>query len=341
MLTRPLFLLGSAIRLGCQPLKHLLLHWLTLSPFPGEALSILTISGNSRRLRTQVFCFGGPLSVVGCYLLLVTPFFFSFCQRDRIHVLGDEEFRFFFYQYFLRGSAGREFLEKSKHFSHPTIDPLALLENGILKSFHSFAFMVIEGEVLNDFPRFVGVLIAEFATDGTDIANITRKQSKPDKHRHENGKSAQEPGEYDGKEGAVVYSCWIEKMESVQEGAVGMSWDNFKVLMREEFCPSNEVHKLETELWNYAVVDVGHVAYTDRFHELAKLVPHLVTPQNRRIERYIAGTLTNEALRNGSIKKNPEKKGNRGEPSKDRNGRDDNKRTRTGNAFATTVMVSS
>ncbi|GJV78521.1 importin subunit beta-1 [Tanacetum coccineum] len=43
----------------------------------------------------------------------------------------------------------------------------------------------------------------------------------------------------------------------------------------------------------------------------------------------IAGTLTNEALRNGSIKKKPEKRGNGGEPSKDRNVRDDNKRTRT------------
>ncbi|GKG49078.1 hypothetical protein Tco_0515530, partial [Tanacetum coccineum] len=51
----------------------------------------------------------------------------------------------------------------------------------------------------------------------------------------------------------------------------------------------------------------------------------------------IAGTLTNEARRNGLIKKNPEKRGNRGEPSKDRDERDDNKRTRTGNAFATTT----
>ncbi|GJU29221.1 putative reverse transcriptase domain-containing protein [Tanacetum coccineum] len=42
-----------------------------------------------------------------------------------------------------------------------------------------------------------------------------------------------------------------------------------------------------------------------------------------------------EAVRNGSIKK-VEKRGNMGEPSKDKNGRDDNKRTRTGNAFATT-----
>ncbi|GKB35823.1 putative reverse transcriptase domain-containing protein [Tanacetum coccineum] len=51
----------------------------------------------------------------------------------------------------------------------------------------------------------------------------------------------------------------------------------------------------------------------------------------------IAGTLTDEALRNGSIKKNLEKRGNRGEPSKVRDGRDDNKRTRTGNDFDITT----
>ncbi|GJT73351.1 putative reverse transcriptase domain-containing protein [Tanacetum coccineum] len=48
------------------------------------------------------------------------------------------------------------------------------------------------------------------------------------------------------------------------------------------------------------------------------------------------GALTDEAVRNGTIKK-VEKRGNVGEPSKDRNGRDDNKRTRTVNDFATTV----
>ncbi|GKG07076.1 hypothetical protein Tco_0330045, partial [Tanacetum coccineum] len=73
----------------------------------------------------------------------------------------------------------------------------------------------------------------------------------------------------------------------------------------------------------------GHAAYIDRFHELARLVPHLVTPK--------AGTLTDEAVRNGSIKKNPKKRGNGGEPSKHRNVRDDNKRTRTRNAFAITT----
>ncbi|GKB51158.1 putative reverse transcriptase domain-containing protein [Tanacetum coccineum] len=104
-----------------------------------------------------------------------------------------------------------------------------------------------------------------------------------------------------------------------------MSWEDIKTLAREEFCPSNEMQKLETGLWNHAMVRAGHAAYTDRFHELARLVPHLVTPEGKRIER------------NGSIKKNPEKRGNGGEPSKDKNVRDDNKRTRTENAFATTT----
>ncbi|GJZ86112.1 putative reverse transcriptase domain-containing protein [Tanacetum coccineum] len=122
-----------------------------------------------------------------------------------------------------------------------------------------------------------------------------------------------------------------------REAAVGMSREDFKTLTRKEFCPSNEMKKLETELWNHAMVRASHAAYADRFHELARLVPHLVTPEGKRIERYVAGTLTNEALRNGSIKKNPEKRGNKGEPSKDRNGRDDNKRTRTGNACAITT----
>ncbi|GKD68903.1 putative reverse transcriptase domain-containing protein [Tanacetum coccineum] len=194
----------------------------------------------------------------------------------------------------------------------------------------------------------------------------------------------------------VVLTRWIEKMESVQdmsgcsiyqkvkytagsfvgkaltwwnsqirtlsrEVSVSMSWNDFKFMMIEEFCPSHKMQKLEIELWKHAMVGAYHAAYTNRFHELARLVPHLVTPESRKIERYvyglapqicemvaamepktiqkvvqISGALTDEAVRNGSIKK-VEKRGNVGEPSKDKNGRDDNKRTRTGNAFATTV----
>nr|GEY32460.1 reverse transcriptase domain-containing protein [Tanacetum cinerariifolium] len=68
-----------------------------------------------------------------------------------------------------------------------------------------------------------------------------------------------------------------------------MSWTDFKALLVEEFCPINEIEKLETEFWNHKMVGANHAGYTDQFLELAKLVPHLVTPESSRIKRYIVG----------------------------------------------------
>ncbi|GJS56422.1 putative reverse transcriptase domain-containing protein [Tanacetum coccineum] len=110
-----------------------------------------------------------------------------------------------------------------------------------------------------------------------------------------------------------------------REAVVGMTWEDFKTLMREEFYPNNEMQKLESEFWCHAMVGAGHAAYIDRFHELAKLVPHLVTPEKKRNER------------NGSLKKNTKKRGNGEEPGRDGNFRDDNKRSRTGRGFSTTT----
>ncbi|GKD45988.1 reverse transcriptase domain-containing protein [Tanacetum coccineum] len=73
------------------------------------------------------------------------------------------------------------------------------------------------------------------------------------------------------------------------EAAIGMTWNEFKALLEEEFCPSNEMERLENEFRNHKMVRANHAAYTDRFHELAKLVPHLVTPELARIKRYVAG----------------------------------------------------
>ncbi|GJZ84498.1 putative reverse transcriptase domain-containing protein [Tanacetum coccineum] len=70
------------------------------------------------------------------------------------------------------------------------------------------------------------------------------------------------PKEYDGKGGAVVLTRWIEKID-------------------------HEMQKLETELWNHAMVGAVHAAYTNRFHELTRLVLHLVTPESRKIERFM------------------------------------------------------
>nr|GEX57529.1 putative reverse transcriptase domain-containing protein [Tanacetum cinerariifolium] len=68
----------------------------------------------------------------------------------------------------LKGSpAGCEFFKKPEHFCHPIIYLLSMFENGVLMSFHPFALMVVEGEVLNDFQGFVEVLIEDFYASGT------------------------------------------------------------------------------------------------------------------------------------------------------------------------------
>ncbi|GJU18212.1 hypothetical protein Tco_1146178, partial [Tanacetum coccineum] len=140
-----------------------------------------------------------------------------------------------------------------------------------------------------------------------------------------------------------VRNVIIEKMESVQD--MRRCGDDQKVkytagLFVEEFCPINEMKKLETEFWNHVMVRVGHVAYTDRFHEFTRSEGWWQQRSQRQFRRLQkAGTITDEAIRNGSLKKNPEKRGNGGEPSWDRNIKDDNKRTRTGNSFATTANL--
>ncbi|GJW38338.1 regulator of rDNA transcription protein 15, partial [Tanacetum coccineum] len=144
------------------------------------------------------------------------------------------------------------------------------------------------------------------------------------------------------KEVVVKEVVEIEKMESVQD----MSG-----------CRENQKVKYAASSFS-----AGHAAYTDRFHELARLVPHLVTPEKKRIERYIyglssqiramvaatepttiqsdvlkAGMLTDEAIRNEALKKVTKKRGNNEESSKDGNARNDNKRSNTGRAFTTTT----
>ncbi|GKD48507.1 hypothetical protein Tco_1277483, partial [Tanacetum coccineum] len=176
---------------------------------------------------------------------------------------------------------------------------------------------------------------------------------------------AYNPKKYDGKGGSVVLTRWIEKMENVHDMS-GYSIDQKVKYTAGSFVGkaltwlNSQICTLSREV-NHVMVEAGHAVYTDRFHKLARLVPHLVTPESMMIERYVYGlapqihrmviatdpktmqkavqissALTDEAVRNRSIKK-VEKRGNIGETSKDKNGRDDNKRTRTGNAFATIV----
>ncbi|GKC22078.1 hypothetical protein Tco_1024228 [Tanacetum coccineum] len=73
----------------------------------------------------------------------------------------------------------------------------------------------------------------------------------------------------------------------VRKPVVGIMCDDFKVFLKDEYSPNNEMHKLENEFWYHTMMGAGHAAYTDRFHELDKLIPHLVNPESKRIERYI------------------------------------------------------
>ncbi|GKC60018.1 putative reverse transcriptase domain-containing protein [Tanacetum coccineum] len=86
------------------------------------------------------------------------------------------------------------------------------------------------------------------------------------------------------------------------------------------------------------MVGAGHAAYTDKFHELARLVPHLVTPESRMIERYVYGLASQiRGMVAATEPKTIQKAVQISEPSKDKNGRDDNKRARNRNDFATTI----
>ncbi|GJS92059.1 ribonuclease H-like domain, reverse transcriptase, RNA-dependent DNA polymerase [Tanacetum coccineum] len=118
-----------------------------------------------------------------------------------------------------------------------------------------------------------------------------------------------------------------QKMDSVQDMS-GCSIDQ-----KVKYTDGSLVGKALT-WWNSQIRTLsqeevaGHTAYTNRFHELDRLVPHLVIPESRKTERYvygltpqicrmvavtepktiqkvvlISGAQTDEAVRNGSIKK--------------------------------------
>ncbi|GJT43650.1 putative reverse transcriptase domain-containing protein [Tanacetum coccineum] len=152
-------------------------------------------------------------------------------------------------------------------------------------------------------------------------------------------------------EKGVTLTRWIEKMESVIDNSgclanqrvkyaaswfIGkaLSWWNNQVQER-----GRKFEKFRRRiLWNHSMVGADHAGYTDRFHELAKLVPHLVTPEAKRVTRYINGLpsqirgmlratqpatiqaailtakiLTDEAVRSGTLAKAGEKRKERDE----------------------------
>ncbi|GJR83997.1 putative reverse transcriptase domain-containing protein [Tanacetum coccineum] len=136
------------------------------------------------------------------------------------------------------------------------------------------------------------------------------------------------PTAFHGTEGAVELRRWFEKTESVfgiSECAEGkkvkfaaatlqgpaltwwnakvatmgletvnqMPWTEMKQLMTAEFCPIEEVQRMEHELWNLKVKEYNIVAYTQRFNELALMCPRMVEPERVKVDAYIRGLTDN------------------------------------------------
>ncbi|GJS60769.1 reverse transcriptase domain-containing protein [Tanacetum coccineum] len=147
------------------------------------------------------------------------------------------------------------------------------------------------------------------------------------------------PKEYERKGGAIALTRWIEKMENVldnsgcsenqkvkydassfvnkaltwwntqiqargHEAAIGMTWNDFKAMLVEEFCPSNEMERLENEFWNH---------------------------------KMRAGILTDEAISCGTLSKSNEKRKAVEETSKSGGSWRDKKKTKVGAGFVATT----
>nr|GFA30176.1 hypothetical protein [Tanacetum cinerariifolium] len=113
---------------------------------------------------------------------------------------------------------------------------------------------------------------------------------------------------------------------------IAQPWEDFKKLSMKEYCLDDEIQKLESKFCNHKIGGSNIDGYMARFHELARLVPHMVTPESQRVNCYIRGL-------------DPEIKAHvtSSEPgiiqgaNKNQGGDDRNKRQRTGGNFALTV----
>ncbi|GJV89768.1 putative reverse transcriptase domain-containing protein [Tanacetum coccineum] len=136
------------------------------------------------------------------------------------------------------------------------------------------------------------------------------------------------PITFRGNEGAVGLIRWIEKTEMVftvskctegnkvvfaaatfqdraltwwnsqvatsgMEAVTRKTWAEMKVMMTEEFCPPEEIQRMEYELWNLRVKDTDISSYTTRFNELALLCPGMVPTEQKKVEAYIRGLSEN------------------------------------------------
>ncbi|MFS8017765.1 putative transcription factor interactor and regulator CCHC(Zn) family [Helianthus anomalus] len=132
------------------------------------------------------------------------------------------------------------------------------------------------------------------------------------------------PRDFTGEKGAVDCMTWLDEMDTVVDisgcaekdvvkfvsqsfkgealawwrsliQATGkiplynMSWDQFVALIKENYCPQHEVEKIESDFLSLVMKNLDCYAYLTSFNTLSRLVPYLVTPEPKRIARFIGG----------------------------------------------------
>nr|GFA11746.1 hypothetical protein [Tanacetum cinerariifolium] len=103
------------------------------------------------------------------------------------------------------------------------------------------------------------------------------------------------PITFSGNEGVVGLIRWIEKKKMVftvatlgMEAVTRKTWAEIKVMMKEEFCPSKEIQRMECELWNLKVKETDISSYTTRFNELMLFCPGMMPTKQKKKVKAIA-----------------------------------------------------
>ncbi|GJW13341.1 putative reverse transcriptase domain-containing protein [Tanacetum coccineum] len=120
--------------------------------------------------------------------------------------------------------------------------------------------------------------------EAEEVAEVTKRMEALTKNiKIQNDNAVDDSIHEDDRNVNVALTWWnSEVRNSSREAVVGMMWEYFKALMKEEYYSSNEMQRLETEFWNHAMVGAGHSTYTDQFHELARAGPRMVNLLNAR-----------------------------------------------------------
>ncbi|MFS7931163.1 putative nucleotidyltransferase, Ribonuclease H [Helianthus anomalus] len=132
------------------------------------------------------------------------------------------------------------------------------------------------------------------------------------------------PREFTGEKGAVDCITWLDEMDTIvdisgcaerdvvkfvsqsfkgealawwralvqasgKSALYKMTWEEFVSLIKENYYPQHEVEKIESDFVSLVMTNLDCQAYLTSFNTMSRLVPYLVTPEPRRIARFIGG----------------------------------------------------